>query len=175
MKKSSLIYPSPQALIKRPIHFLAFGLGSGLLRPASGTWGSILGMLLLMPLTISLRQQALIAIALILMNFALGCYFCGKTSKDLGVHDHSGIVWDEFVGIWIVMLAAPNALYQQWGLLLTSLACCLAFRIFDILKPPPIGWLDRNTTGGFGIMIDDVLAALFSLIPLWLITLIIKG
>ena len=97
MKKSPLVYPSLQALLKKPIHFFAFGLGSGLIRPAPGTWGSLLGALLLLPFLSQVFDNTLFNLLFIAATFALGCHFCGKTSKDLGVHDHSGIVWDEFV------------------------------------------------------------------------------
>lgn len=167
MKKSPLVYPSLQALLKKPIHFFAFGLGSGLIRPAPGTWGSLLGALLLLPFLSQVFDNTLFNLLFIAATFALGCHFCGKTSKDLGVHDHSGIVWDEFVGQWAVMLFAPPFLYAHFGFVAVSIASLLAFRLFDIWKPQPIGWLDRNTAGGFGIMIDDLLAALYALLLLW--------
>ena len=132
MKKSTLVYPSLQALLKKPIHFLAFGLGSGLIRPAPGTWGSLLGALLLLPFLSQVFDKTLFNLLFIAATFALGCHFCG-----------------------------------HFGFVAVSIASLLAFRLFDIWKPQPIGWLDRNTAGGFGIMIDDLLAALYALLLLW--------
>ena len=89
------------------------------------------------------------------------------------MHDFGEIVWDEFVGAWIVLAYLPSALWQRWGMLPCYLAAFLLFRLFDITKPPPIRQIDRRTPGGLGIMLDDVLAAIYALIPLWLIAAII--
>ena len=98
---------------------------------------------------------------MLVVTFAVGVYLCDKTSKDLGVHDHPGIVWDEFVGYWITMLAAPAG----WVWMLVGFVW---FRVFDVLKPWPINWLDKKVHGGFGIMIDDVLAGVMALVCLQL-------
>ena len=98
---------------------------------------------------------------MLVVTFAVGVYLCDKTSKDLGVHDHPGIVWDEFVGYWITMLAAPAG----WVWMLVGFVW---FRVFDVLKPWPINWLDKKVHGGFGIMIDDVLAEVMALVCLQL-------
>ena len=134
------------SLRKKPIHFLAFGLGSGLIHPAPGTWGTLAATLL----------------------FILGCWVCDKTARDLGVHDFGEIVWDEFLGVWLVLAYLPPALWTRWGTLLCYLAAFLLFRLFDITKPPPIRQIDRHTPGGLGIMLDDVLAAGYALAALWL-------
>lgn len=145
-------------LLAKPVHLLAFGLGSGLSPKAPGTAGTVAAI----PLYLLLAQLPLAAYLLVLVaSFALGVYLCGKTSRDLGVHDHSGIVWDEFVGYWITMLAAPAGwIWVVLGFVL--------FRIFDVLKPWPIRWLDEHVHGGFGIMIDDVLAGVMALVCLQL-------
>jgi len=98
-------------------------------------------------------------LVMLLMTFLVGIYLCGKTARDLGVHDHGGIVWDEFVGYWITMLMVPVIWY--W-----VLAGFVLFRIFDILKPFPIGLLDKKVGGGLGIMIDDVVAGVYAAIVL---------
>ena len=85
-----------------------------------------------------------------------GVYICGYTSSQLGVHDHPGIVWDEFVGFWITMIAAP----QDWYWLMVGF---VIFRVIDIIKPWPISLADKKVHGGFGIMLDDVLAGVVSL------------
>lgn len=164
--------PTFFALLKRPTHFLAFGLGSGLITPAPGTWGTLLGVLLYLPFNAYL-QQTLLGYALLAATFALGIYLCGKTAQDLGVHDHGGIVWDEFVGVWLALIAMPDAITQRWGLLISAFVAFVLFRLFDILKPPPIRWLDKHAPGGFGIMIDDILAAVFALIALWIAAYVI--
>ena len=91
-----------------------------------------------------------------LFAFGLGVYLCQYTSAALGVHDHSGIVWDEFVGFWITMIAVPVT--WQW-----IVAGFVLFRVFDIVKPWPVKVVDKRMTGGFGIMFDDVLAGLYAL------------
>jgi phosphatidylglycerophosphatase A len=85
----------------------------------------------------------------------LGIFLCGRAAQKLEVHDHSGIVWDEFVGLWIAMgFLSPS---------LGSIICgFVLFRFFDIVKPWPIGWLDKNMQGGMGIMIDDIVAGIFA-------------
>jgi len=95
-----------------------------------------------------------------------GVYICGKTAKDLKAHDHSGIVWDEIVGIWLAMIMIP----VSWGWILASF---LLFRFLDILKPWPISWLDKNVSGGIGIMADDLLAGAFTSTILFLAAKII--
>ncbi len=142
--------PTFQQLIRNPIHLLAFGFGSGLLPKAPGTAGTVMGLLFWcllaeLPLTSYLAAVTIAALA--------GVYICGKTASDLGVHDHGGIVWDEFVGLWIAMAFLPPTY--------VSLALgFVLFRLFDIIKPWPISWLDKHVGGGLGIMIDDVVAGL---------------
>lgn len=137
-------------------HCLAFGLGSGALPKAPGTFGS-LAALPLVPVLAWLPWP--LHLLVLVLAFALGCYLCGRVSEDLGVHDHGGIVWDEFVGIWITFFAVPIG---AW----TLLAGFVLFRFFDVLKPWPIGWLDRRVSGGLGIMIDDVIAGVFAWVVL---------
>ncbi len=146
--------PTFKQLCLQPVHFLAFGFGSGLSPKAPGTMGTIVAV----PLYLLMADMGLTAyIAMLVITFAIGVYLCDKTSKDMGVHDHGGIVWDEFVGYWITMLAAPQG--WQWVLLGFVL-----FRFFDVVKPWPISWLDKHVQGGFGIMIDDVLAGFMALL-----------
>lgn len=92
---------------------------------------------------------------MIVVTSIVGIAICDISAKRMGVHDHPGIVWDEFVGYWITMFLAPAG----WMWIIIGF---VLFRIFDILKPWPIRWLDRHVGGGFGIMIDDVLAGLFA-------------
>lgn len=144
---------APASVWRNPIHFLAFGLGSGAVPKAPGTFGTLAAIpIWLLFADLSLEYYLL----LLILSFALGCWLCGKTSDDLGVHDHGGIVWDEFVGLWITYLALP----EGWGWVLTGF---LLFRVFDILKPWPISWADKRVSGGLGIMLDDVLAGIMAL------------
>ncbi|MDM7858859.1 phosphatidylglycerophosphatase A family protein [Thiopseudomonas acetoxidans] len=133
-------------------HFLAFGFGTGLARKAPGTWGTLAG-LVFVPF---LQWLALpVALAIIAVATLFGVWLCGKVADDLGVHDHGGIVWDEIVGIWLTLILLP-AHWIWW------LAGFVVFRLFDILKPWPISVLDRKVNGGLGIMLDDLLAAVFA-------------
>ena len=149
-KESDLVFRSPVA-------FLAFGFGSGLAPKAPGTFGTLAALpilYLLQPFQMSLWFGVFL-----LATFLLGIVICDRTANALGVHDHGGIVWDEFVGIWITF----------WGIALTPLSLVLGFalfRLFDIIKPFPIRWLDKRVPGGLGIMIDDVLAGVFAWIAL---------
>ncbi|WP_417760165.1 phosphatidylglycerophosphatase A [Shewanella sp.] len=140
--------------LRNPIHFLALGFGSGLARVAPGTFGTAaaIPVVLLMSL---LPQSGYVVVTF--FACVLGIYICHKTSKDLGVHDHKAIVWDEVAGYMITMFAAPIT----WHWLLAGF---VLFRIFDILKPWPIRWLDRNVDGGLGVMADDILAGVLSFI-----------
>lgn len=134
--------------LSHPAHFLAVGLGSGLAPKAPGTFGTIAAIPLYLLLTYLPLWQYLAVIA---VSALVGIWLCHKTSQDMGVHDHKAIVWDEFVGFWITMIAAPAGwLWIVIGFVL--------FRLFDVLKPWPISWLDKHLHGGLGIMLDDVLA-----------------
>jgi len=131
---------------------LAFGFGSGLSPKAPGTMGTLAAI----PLWLLLNQLPMaIYWLVILVTIIVGVYICGSAAKTLGVHDHSGIVWDEFVGLWIAMAFLPPTL--------GSVICgFVLFRFFDIVKPWPISWLDKNMHGGVGIMIDDIVAGSFA-------------
>lgn len=143
---------APASIWKNPIHFLAFGLGSGAAPKAPGTVGTLAAI----PFYLLLQPLDLVWYALLVsVAFIAGVYLCGKTSADLGVHDHGGIVWDEFVGYWVTMFAAPLG----WGWVVLGFAL---FRFFDILKPWPIGWADKQVSGGLGIMLDDLLAGIMA-------------
>lgn len=141
-----------KADMRKPTHLLAFGFGSGLLPKAPGTFGTLAAIpiyLLIEPLSLWLY------LLLVISGFLLGIWICDQTSEDLGVHDHSGIVWDEIIGYLLAMAFAPLGFW--WILIGFGL-----FRIFDILKPWPIGWLDKQVGGGLGIMLDDMVAGLFA-------------
>lgn len=154
---------TPKSVWRNPVHFAAFGFGSGAAPVAPGTFGTALAVLIYLILP---SMTWPVYVLFLLLSFALGVWLCGKTARDIGVHDHGGIVWDEFVGYWITMFLAPTG----W---LWVLIGFVLFRIFDIVKPWPIRWLDKNVSGGFGVMIDDVLAGLMAFVCLQLAVIFI--
>jgi phosphatidylglycerophosphatase A len=144
------VNPSFSQVIRSPVLVLAFGFGTGLSARAPGTMGTLAAI----PLWYLLAQLPEPMYILIVAICAIvGIFICGSAADKLGVHDHGGIVWDEFVGFWITMAFLP-ATYVN-----VIVGFCL-FRLFDILKPWPISWLDKNISGGMGIMVDDVVAGL---------------
>ena len=150
---------TPTSVWRNPVHFLAFGLGSGASPIAPGTAGTVVAVLIYLLLP---AMDVVSYGAFVIASFVLGVWLCGKTARDLGVHDHGGIVWDEFTGFWLTMLLAPPGwLFVILGFLL--------FRFFDVVKPWPIGWVDRHVHGGVGIMMDDVLAGVMAMISLQLL------
>lgn len=147
---------TPSSVWRHPVHFLAFGFGSGAMPFAPGTFGTLAAVPIYL-LVMGLPGWGYFLLVLAL--FAIGVWLCEKTSKDLGVHDHSGIVWDEIVGYLITMMGAPAG----WIWLLIGF---VLFRLFDILKPWPISWMDKHVNGGFGIMLDDVAAGFVAMLGL---------
>jgi phosphatidylglycerophosphatase A len=149
-----------QPLLANPTHLLALGLGSGLSPKAPGTAGSLLALLLAIPVVMLAGVWGLVFLAV--LATLTGSAICGYTSAALGGEDHKAIVWDEFAGMWIVLVAVPAA--PLWWI-----AAFVLFRLFDILKPWPIGWADRQVKGGLGIMLDDVIAGLLAALLLLLL------
>lgn len=151
--------------LTNPIHLLAVGLGSGMSPIIPGTMGSVMAI----PLWLLFNGlQPYLYWVLIVVAFIFGCFLCQKTSDDTHTHDSGHIVWDEFVGMWITLFFIP-----QISVLWVAIAF-VAFRVFDMAKPWPIRWFDKRVPGGFGIMVDDVIAAIFSSVTVYVITLLIK-
>lgn len=150
---------SKTQLLRDPGHFLALGAGSGLMPKGPGTAGTAVGVLLYWPLA---GFDKTIYLGVVAAMFLLGVPLCRRTAAVMGEHDHPAIVWDEIVGYLLTM-----------AFVVPSIRGCLlafvVFRIFDIFKPWPISTLDRRVGGGFGIMLDDVLAAIYAGITLVLI------
>lgn len=137
-------------------YFLAFGLGSGLSPRAPGTAGSVVALALSLPMhALGPLPYAAIVIATLLV----GVFVSDQVSRELAIQDPSAIVIDEFVGMWLTLFLRPPGWY--WVLA----GFCL-FRLFDIAKPWPVGWLDRHVKGGAGIMIDDVAAGIYGFVAL---------
>lgn len=141
-------------IIKDPVLLLAFGFGSGLSRKMPGTLGTIAAIPLYLALLQSNDPVYLLAT---LVSVGAGIWICDRAAKKLEVHDFGGIVWDEIAGFLITMYGIAFS----WQSLLAGFAL---FRLFDIFKPWPISWLDKHVEGGFGIMIDDVVAGLLATI-----------
>jgi len=151
--------PIPPGFLKHPEHLLALGFGSGYVPKIPGTAGTLVGILFY------LAMQYLhwsIYICIVTMFFLVGIRLCEKTARDLDVHDHSAIVWDEIVGYLVTMFLAPAG----WLWIVIGF---ISFRLFDIWKPLPIRWADQTVKGGFGIMADDVLAGIYALFTLQII------
>ncbi len=153
-------WPTLAWVFGKPHRALAFGFGSGLIRPGSGTWGSVLALFLWWPLT-GLLSSGWLATILVLASL-LGIWICQLTTDELGVQDHVGVVWDEIAAVWIVLWAVPQEL---WALLLGF----VLFRLFDVLKPWPIRWFDGHVHGGLGVMLDDWMAALYAIGLTWVV------
>ena len=139
--------------MRNPVHLLAAGFGSGLSAKAPGTAGTVVGVIVYLPIS-TLNASAYIATCII--AFIAGVWICGKAADALSSHDHPSIVYDEIVGYLVTMIAIP----AQWPWMIAGFTL---FRIFDIIKPWPVSVLDRRIKGGFGIMIDDLAAAALAL------------
>ncbi len=141
-----------RADITHPAHLLALGFGAGLIKPAPGTWGSVVGAVVFAPLLLLPIGWYLIVL---LAATVLGVYVCDKSARDWGVHDHGSIVWDEVVGMGIALMLLPFS----WTSVLLAF---VLFRVFDIWKPWPVNILDQKINGGWGIMADDMAAGLIA-------------
>ena len=151
---------------RSPAYWIAVFFGSGLLRPAPGTWGSFAALVA----GYFLFQSGIIAfVAAIVVVTIIGAFAINNIEQQTGVHDAPEIVIDEVAGMWISLLP----LYFIEASLWWFGAAFLLFRLFDIIKPWPIGWLDRHVSGGFGVMVDDIVAGLFAIIGLGVLTTVI--
>ena len=147
------------SLLRQPVHFFALGFGSGLSPWAPGTCGSLVAIpLAWLAFELPWAGRLVLAIA----AFAAGVWLCGESARRLNCHDHPGIVWDEIAAMLLLTLVIP----KHFGWLMMGFAL---FRVFDILKPWPIRDLDHRLHGGVGIMLDDSVAALYTVACLWLI------
>ena len=152
--------PDARFLLSHPAHFIALGFGSGLAPRAPGTFGTLAGLaiFLLLERVVAPWHVAVLAVPL----FFVGIWACGVTSRDLGVQDHGAIVWDEIVAF------LPVAVFANRSPLMLAVGFVL-FRLFDIWKPFPIRQVERRVKGGFGVMIDDLLAAVYACIAVALL------
>ena len=156
-RRHHVTWPKMGWLLRNPVSLLAFGFGIGLIRPGSGTWGTVLALVLWWPLQHWIAAPAL---GLLLVVLAiLGIWICEHAGKAVGVADHVGIVWDEIVAMWLLLWVLPSSIW-------VVIAAFVLFRIFDTTKPAPIAWLDEHFKGGFGVMLDDWIAAFYAGIPI---------
>lgn len=158
--------PNREFLLKHPAHFLALGFGAGLAAKAPGTWGTLVALPFFFIAHFFGGQWAVLVAAAIF--FVAGIWAADVTGRALGVSDHGGIVVDEIAAFLLVLAFAPVSIV---GIAVAF----LLFRLFDIVKPWPINVADRRIKGGFGVMFDDVLAAIYAIIGLWFLRNIIEG
>ena len=147
--------PSWRLMMSHPAHQLSFGFGSGLIRPAPGTWGTLFAWLVFVVLDPWLGDAGWAIV--IATTFVLGAAAANRTGRALGRPDHGAIVIDEIVAFWLVLWLLPGGVFTQ-------AVAFLGFRFFDILKPPPIRAVDRRFKNGVGVMLDDLLAAFYTLL-----------
>jgi len=155
-----LVKPNWNFLFSHPAHLISFGFGSGLIRNAPGTFGTLAAFplyWLVAPIFTNVHF-----LLVMLLAFLWGTWICDYTGKILGVADYGGIVWDEIVSFMLVLFFTPPG--WQWTLLAFTL-----FRFFDIVKPQPIKYFDSNWHGGLGVMFDDLLAAGYTLLSMAMI------
>lgn len=160
--------PANASTLDRVVYWLGIGLGSGLPRRAPGTWGTVGGLIVAIPLMSFGFVPFLI---LTLLSCVIGVWICDRTSDLMRGHDDPHIVWDEWSGIWITLLpfsymgVSAASFWQDITQTLSIIALVIAFilfRFFDIIKPPPIGWADKKVAGGLGIMLDDIIAGVMA-------------
>ena len=160
--------PAHATAIERIFYWLGIGLGSGLPRRAPGTWGTVGGLIVGIPL---MSLGFIPFLILTLLSCMIGIWICARTSALMGGHDDPHIVWDEWAGMWITLLPLSymgsdtvdfwQYITQPFSLIAITLAFIL-FRFFDIIKPPPIGLADKKVAGGLGIMLDDIIAGIMA-------------
>lgn len=152
--------PVPDSVWKNPYHFVAFGFGSGAVPFAPGTFGTLMAI----PFYLAMQSLSHSLYLILLIAITLGSmWLCEKVSRETHSHDHSGMCIDEIVGYLVTMFAAPKGFI--WILIGFGL-----FRFFDIVKPWPIDYVDTHVKGGMGMILDDVLAGIYSLIVLHIIS-----
>ena len=158
--------------LKDPFHFVATLGGIGMVPIAPGTFGSLTAWIIFVYLShfISIINMLILTI----LFFILSIWICSEASKDLENKDHKSIVIDELVGMWIALLPVLVIANSQYERTVYALAALILFRFFDILKPFPISYFDKNYKNGFGIVIDDVISGLIAIIPSYLILILLS-
>ena len=142
---------------QRLSRLVAFGFGAGLSPVAPGTVGTLWAWAAWLVMQLWLPEPVMLL--LLPVAFVVGVWACGRTAQAMGVADHGAMVWDEVVAFWLVLAMVPAGFGAQF-------AAFVLFRLFDIVKPPPIRHFDATVPGGFGVMFDDLVAAFFTLLCL---------
>lgn len=150
-----ILRPTAGFLLRHPAHFIALAFGTGLAPVAPGTFGTLLAVPVFAVLSAWLPPLSLFGLIVIL--FGIGIWACERTARDLGIADHGSMNWDELVAFLLVLLMTP----ASWA---WQAFAFVAFRFFDIVKPPPIRYFERTLKGGLGVMFDDVIAAFYALV-----------
>jgi phosphatidylglycerophosphatase A len=161
-----VLRPSWRFLLRHPAHAIAFGFGAGLAPVAPGTWGTLLAFPVYWLVAPRIDPVNFLLMAGVL--FTLGVWACELTGRAIGAPDHGGMVWDETVAFLLVLFFVPATLAWQ-------AAAFLLFRVLDILKPPPIRYFERSLKNGFGVMLDDLVAAFYTLLVFAVAKAIIDG
>ena len=152
-------------LLAHPAHWLALGLGSGLMKPGPGTWGTALAWLLFALIAPHGAADTATALLVVAVALIIGTWAAGRTAGLLGQADPSTIVVDEIVAFWLVLVLLPTGEHLwRWQAL-----AFLVFRFFDIAKPPPIRRIDRLWKNAIGVMADDLVAAFYTLVVIALL------
>ena len=158
--------------LKDPFHFAATLGGIGMVPIAPGTFGSITAWIIFVYLSHFFSMINMLILTILF--FILSIWICSEASKDLENKDHKSIVIDELVGMWIALLPVLVIANSQYERTVYALAALILFRFFDILKPFPISYFDKNYKNGFGIVIDDVISGLIAIIPSYLILILLS-
>ncbi len=152
--RNNVTFPKFQWVFRRFERILAFGFGIGLIRVMPGTCGTLFAWVLWI-LSTKFLEPNFWLFSLLFFFFFLGCWLCERVNQSLKDSDHVGIIWDEMVSFWLILWFFPKNIGIQT-------AAFFIFRIIDSLKPPPIRFLEKKLTGGVGIMLDDLLASLYT-------------
>lgn len=161
-----VLRPSWRFVRRHPAHFIAFGGGIGLVPFAPGTWGTLLAVPLYWIANRFLAPAEFLVLVCFL--FGLGIWACEVTGRAIGSSDHGGMVWDETVAFLLVLFLVPAALAWQ-------AAAFVLFRLIDIVKPQPIRYYEKRFRSGFGVMLDDFVAAFFTLVVLAIAKIVIEA
>ena len=160
MAANAILRPSASFMLAHPARFIALGFGTGLSPFAPGTVGTLLGFPVYWAASDLLAPYGPLAmLALVAFMFLVGVWACARTGRDLGVADHHGMNLDEIVAFQLVLMFTPQDC--QW-----QAFAFFGFRLFDVVKPPPIRQVDARLKGGLGVMFDDILAAFYTLLAM---------
>lgn len=150
---SNPIAPIPAKVWQDPFYFIAFGFGAGAMPVAPGTFGTLMAI----PFYLLFSSLPLFYyIGFVLLLIVATSFLCERISKEIQTHDHQGMCIDEFVGFFVTMIGSPTEF--RWIIIGFVL-----FRLFDIWKPQPIRYIDEHVHGGFGMILDDVIAGIFAM------------